>query len=30
MSLKIKDDPIKFAIEVKLSEMSFYDFFKFS
>ena len=30
MSLKIKHDPIKFAIEVKLSEMSFYDFFKFS
>ena len=30
MSTKIKDDPIKFAIEVKLSEMSFYDFFKLS
>jgi hypothetical protein len=30
MSTKIKDDPIKFAIEMKLAEMSFYDFFKLS
>ena len=30
MNIKTKNDPIKFAIEQKLCEMSFYDFFKYS
>ena len=30
MSIKTNDNPIKFAIEQKLCEMSFYDFFKYS